>query len=150
MITRNSIPTALASVLLLIATMTGCAGGNPPPADATAPTATTVQPRLLIWPKLTNSDAAVGALVNGKLAANDVGCVTVGSAILMAPQDSSVSTDGSSINIAGRGEFRLGDQLPDLPGVFLDITGKGTDPTGITECRSITKPEHEYVVVASP
>lgn len=121
------------------------ASTSPAHASPAAPTAE--PPRLLTWTRRSGQTAITDALVAGRLAVNDAGCVTVGHALLLAPPGSSVLTDAGTVRLAGHGEHPLGQLVRDLPGGYWDITGTSSDPAGITECRSHASPEQEYAVV---
>lgn len=104
-------------------------------------------PRLLMWtPPPGDSGARHQALVSGKLAVNDAGCVTLGSSILIAPPGSTVSSDGTSVRLAGHGRYSFGTEVSGLSGGYGDM-GRGDDPDSAASCRSASHPERDYVVV---
>jgi hypothetical protein len=138
----------LLAAVLSLAALTACTAQEPPQPTGANTTTTPAQPKLLTWAKTASNSPTPDALVAGKLAVNDAGCVTIGSALLLAPPGSSALPDGSGISLAGHGEYRFGQSLQNLRGGYGDITGTATDPAGIAECRSQANPEQEYAVVA--
>ncbi len=137
----------LAAVLILALPAACTAQDAPQPAGRNA-TAGSAQPKLLTWAQTASGNPMTDALVAGELAVNDAGCVTIGSAILLAPPGSSVLADGSGISLAGHGEYPFGQSVQNLRGGYGDIAGTRADPAGIDGCRSHASPEKEYAGVA--
>lgn len=144
--TRIRVAALLAAVISLVS-LSACTPQGSPQPTGNSTTAGSAQPRLLTWAQAASGSPVTDALVAGKLAVNDVGCVVIGSAILLAPPGSSVLADGFGISLAGRGEYRFGQSVENLRGGYGDIAGTATDPDGIAGCRSHATPEEEYAIV---
>lgn len=144
--TRNRTAILLATVITLVS-LSACTPQGSPQPTAGGTTAGSAQPTLLTWTQAASSSPVTDALVAGKLAVNETGCVVIGSAILLAPPGSSVLADGSGIGLAGRGDYRFGQSVENLRGGYGDIAGTAADPDGIAGCRSHASPEQEYAIV---
>lgn len=129
-------------------TLAGCSSSATNPSNGPTTTASQAPlPQLLTWTDTASDSASADVLLDGALAVNDAGCITLGPAILVAPPGSTVLSDGSGITIINQGEVQFGHSPTNLAGGFADITGAPGEPSGLAECQSSSKPETQYVIV---
>jgi hypothetical protein len=117
---------AIVAVAITVGASSGCAAASSTGEPASAPGSPTVSapsdetssaPTLLTYPA---SAGLLEARVTGVLGVNDQNCFALDGVLLIAPSGSTVSADGTSIDVAGLGTTSRGETI--------DTSGGWTEP----------------------